>query len=30
MEGAMNGNRTIGGLTEIARAALAELTKKSA
>lgn len=27
---AIEGNRTIGGLTEIARVALAELTKKSA
>ena len=27
---AMEGNRTIGGLTEIARVALAEMTKKSA
>ncbi|MEY9418052.1 hypothetical protein ABIF69_004494 [Bradyrhizobium japonicum] len=27
---AIEGNRTIGGLTEIARAALAEMTKKSA
>ncbi|MCK1277669.1 MULTISPECIES: hypothetical protein [unclassified Bradyrhizobium] len=27
---ALKGNRAIGGLTEIARAALAEMTKKSA
>ena len=30
LEAAMNGNRTIGALTEVARAALAETPKKSA
>jgi hypothetical protein len=29
-DSALKGNRTIGGLTEVARAALAETTKKSA
>jgi hypothetical protein len=30
LDGALKGNRTIGGLTEIARAALAETMKKTA
>jgi hypothetical protein len=30
LNAALNGTRTIGGLTEIARAALAETSKKSA
>lgn len=30
LESALNGKTTIGGLTEVARAALAEMTKKSA
>jgi hypothetical protein len=30
LDSALNGTKTIGGLTEIARAALAETTKKSA
>jgi hypothetical protein len=30
LEAAMNGNRTIGALTEVARAALADTPKRSA
>ena len=30
LNSALKGNKTIGGLTEVARAALAETTKKSA
>lgn len=30
LDSALQGNRTLGGLTDVARAALAEMTKRSA